>query len=72
MIKVTKEVPVEPKVTIETTEYGAQFIAYCLRYYAEFTGGMRAVEGAARRAANALNPGSFVYNSEKIDALFKS
>lgn len=68
MIKVTYDEPTERKVVIETTEYGAQFIAYCLNYFAAAAG-----HGAfaAGRAANAISTSEFKYDYEKVNKLFR-
>ncbi len=70
MIKVTYEEPHERKVIIETTEYGAQFIAYCLRYYSEASP-RGAATGVAAEAAKAISTSQFVYDRTKILNLFK-
>lgn len=71
MIKVTREEPVEPLVTITTTEYGAEFIAYCLRWYAaSHTTTKSESESAAVRAANALKCRTFEFKTDKVSKLF--
>ena len=69
MIKVTREEPAEPLVTITTTQYGAEFIAYCLRCYGNDRVGDEAVVSA--RAARAISNKSFAFDLDKISKLFK-
>lgn len=72
MIKVVREEPAEPLVTITTTEYGAEFIANCLRQYARYTSSLKEdVRDATSRAAIAISPYIFNYDSDKISKLFQ-
>ena len=70
MIKVTREEPAEPLVTITTTQYGAEFIAYCLRWYAASHTTQAESESAAARAANALKCRAFEFKADKVSKLF--
>lgn len=71
MIKVTREEPAEPLVTITTTQYGAEFIAYCLRWYAATHKNTQTEsEQAAFRAVDALKCRIFEFKADKVSKLF--